>query len=472
MDGPGGSRELNLSDASGDGRIALSINSYLAGPDATATEVYGVGDGDRLSVEGEATGRLPPGSYRIAAYADGTDSEPADTAGLTLTDRGLGNATVMVAPNGSRERLDSLAAIQRAQERRWLTPTNEVAIGDTFVLRLDVPGVAGAVANESGPTDEARFRRLLAGSNTSLLLSEQMPGPSRPRHHLSLDASNTTTVVADPDNDTYYVAADLAVLPWKYSHSLREGELSFADSPLRYGNTYVPRFLVDNRSRLNPSDISEGSRTGQFAAVGPDAVVTYPGKRDGTLQAAPSSNQVVAGWTTVAPGSTVTVELSNDEGDSFPATRTVRVVQERPPGAEGAVYRYRAEFDLSEAEPGTTFDVDIRSNGTQLNPQDSWDDGPRGFVDPTLAPTATATATPTETALPAPTGTSAQTPIATGTPTATPHADPGVTLTRSQTPTATAGTTTGDGPGFGAVAALLGSLALVAFGCLPGRRDR
>lgn len=212
VDGAGGERRLNLTDASGDGRIALSLNSYLAGPDASPTEVYGVGEGDRLAVEGETTGRLPVGSYRIAAYANGT-GDPADTAGLTLTERGPGNATVMVAPNGSRERLDSLAAIRGAQERRWLTRTDEVAVGDTLVLRLTVPGVAGAVADESGATDEVRFRRLLAGPNASLLLSERMPGPSRPRQHLSLDAANTTTVVAAPDNDTYYVATDLTALP-------------------------------------------------------------------------------------------------------------------------------------------------------------------------------------------------------------------------------------------------------------------
>ncbi|QLH75955.1 hypothetical protein HZS55_00940 [Halosimplex rubrum] len=468
-----GRTRLGLTDASTDGSVTLAINTYLAARNASAGEVYRVAGEDELSIGDDATSRLPFGSYRVAAYANGTDGEAADTAGLTITDPGLGNATVMVAPNGSRERLDSRAAVRRAQERGWLTRTNEVAVGDTFVLRLDVPGIAGAVANRSGETDEARFQRLLGTPNASLLVSERMPGPSRPRQHLSLDWANTTTVVADPDNDTYYVAADLRALPWGYGHDREVDEWSFGEFGLIDGTDYVPRFVVGDQ-RLNPGDISEGGRTGGFVAVEPDAVVTYPPKRSGTLRVAPASDQVVAGWTTVAPGSTVTVELSNGEGEPFPATRTVQVVRERPPSAEGAVYRYRAEFDLREAAPGTTFDVDIRSNGTQLNPRDSWDEGDRGLVDPGLAPTATETPTTThsQTAALTPTDPSAQAPTATKTPTATPHVDPPVTPDSTESPTATE-TTAGDGPGFGALAALVGLLAFAAVGARrPDRRRR
>ncbi|QPV61434.1 PGF-CTERM sorting domain-containing protein [Halosimplex litoreum] len=475
VDGAGGERRLNLTDADGDGRIALALNSYLAGPDATVTDVYGVGEGDRLSVEGEATGRLPPGSYRLAAYANGT-GEPADTAGLTLTEPGLGNATVMVAPNGSREHLDSLAAIERARERGWLTRTNEVALSDTLVLRLTVPGVAGAVANESGATDEARFRRLLAGSNASLLLSERMPGPSRPRQHLSLDWANTTTVVADPDNDTYYAAADLTALPWGSSHDHEVDEWSFDESFLVDGTDYVPRLVVGEH-RLNPGDISEGGRTGEIRIFQPDATVTFPMEEGGTVPLAPAPNQGIAGWTNLAPGSTVTVTLSDGAGDPFPVTETVRVTRERPPENEaGARYRFRAEFDLRGAAPRTTFDIRVRSNGTQLGPLNSWEEGEgyRGYVDPVLAPTDTPTTTP------APTTTQSPTPHEPSTApppsTVTVHIDDGITPTPQSTadPSSTARrtATSGDGPGFGAVATLLGLVGAVLLAARRGDARR
>ncbi|WP_135365187.1 BGTF surface domain-containing protein [Halosimplex halophilum] len=476
--GPGGDRRLTLTDASGDGRVALALNSYVAGPGVTAAEVYDIGEGDRLSAD-DATGRLPAGTYRVAAYANDTGGEPADTAGLTLADPGLGNATVMVAPNGSRERLDSPAAIRRAQDRRWLTPADEVAVGDTFVLRLTVPGVAGAVANESGATDEARFRRLLAGPNASLLLSERMPGPSRLRQHLSLAAANVTTVAAEPANDTYYVAADLTALPRDYGELHEVGGWTFGEPHLIDGNDYVPRFVVDDEHRLNPSDLYEGWRTGRFFVVQPDATVTFPTEEDGTVAVAPAPNRTVAGWTNLAPGSTVTIRLSNAESDPFPLTETVRVARERPPGAEGAVYRFRAEFDLGGVAPGTTFDIEIRSNGTRLDPRDSWDDGYRGYVDPALvvADRSTPTASPTTSATPTDTAASAS-PTASPTPTApstttasgTPPGDPATTPTRTASPTAE--TTAVDGPGFGAVGALLGALALAALGARrSGRRS-
>ncbi|QLH80283.1 BGTF surface domain-containing protein [Halosimplex pelagicum] len=479
VDGAGAERRLNLTDASGDGRIALAINTYLTGPDATASEVYGVGEGDRLSVASEGTGRLPPGSYRIAVYTDGTGGEPADTAGLSLTEPGLGNATVMVAPNGSRERLDSRAAIQRAQERRWLTPTNEVAMGDTFVLRLDVPGIAGAVADESGATDEARFEGLLAGPNASLLLSERMPGPSRPRQHLSLDWGNTTTVVADPGNDTYYVAADLTALPWGYGHDYEVDEWSFGEFGLIDGTDYVPRFAVGDQ-RLNPGDISEGGRTGGFRIFQPDATVTFPMEEDGTVPLAPAPNQGIAGWTNLAPGSRVTITLLDGAGDPFPVTETVRVTRERPPENEArARYRFRAEFDLQEAAPGTTFDIRVRSNGTQLGPLNSWEEGEgyRGYVDPVLATTVTETRTPTDTggstspSTESPGSTSTASPTATATPTATvtpsDSSEPTPTRAFTESPSPSAETTAADGSGFGASAALVG---LVGAAMLAPRR--
>lgn len=386
--------------------------------------------------------------------AERGDGEPVTTGGT----RNVTNATVMVAPDGKRAALSSRAAIRRAQRDGWLTASDTYAKGDTFVLRLTAPGIAGVVAKERGRTDEERFESFLARPNTSLMLSEKRPGPSYGRVYLYLDAANVTTVVADPDNDTYYVATDLMTLPWSSDY---DEERSFSDPYLLDEEEYVPRFVVDGHHRLNPGDISEANRTGQFTVFAPRATVAFSNETALTVQTGPAPNQAITGYTNVAPGSTLTVRLYNGSSEPFPVTGTGRVTRETPPGADSEANRFRATVDLSGADPGTEFLLEIRTNGTQIG-------GPyEGYVDPELAPTATPTPSPTAT--PTTTDTPTRTPTATATP--TPHLDPAVTPTETRTPT-TPGTTSGDGPGFGAVAALLGLLALVAFGVPRSDRRR
>ncbi|WP_415378690.1 BGTF surface domain-containing protein [Halosimplex sp. TS25] len=458
LDGSGSHRHrLNLTDVDPNGRITLSLNTHLAGPNASAHDIYSVAGQDALSVVGNETdGQLESATYRAEVYANATADEPADTAGLSLTDPGLANATVMVAPDGKREALSSRAAIRRAQREGWLTRSDRYAVGDTFVLRLTAPGIAGAVANESGPSDVARFRSFLARQNTSLMLIDKRPGPSLGRVSLYLDAANVTTVVADPDNDTYYVATDLTTLPWSSDYDEKR---SFSDPYLIDGDAYVPRFVVEGKHRLNPGDIAEANRTGYFTVSISDATVAFSNETAMTVQVGPAPNQTITGYANVAPGTAVTVRLFNGSGEPFPITETARVTRASSPTADSEENLFRATVDLSGADPGTEFLIEIGTNGTLI-------DGPyRGFVDPELAPTATPTPTPTETPTP--------TPTATVTPTEPPHRNPGMTPTETQTPTATTETTAGDGPGFGALAALLGLTALAAIGvCRTGGRSQ
>ncbi|WP_415378689.1 BGTF surface domain-containing protein [Halosimplex sp. TS25] len=421
----------------------------------------------RVSVSGHVTDNstlrvsLAHDSDGDESYFVGTDRSYADSmrpVGVTVSwnataaaidDRTTTpNATVMVAPDGKREALSSRAAIRRAQREGWLTRSDQLAVGDTFVLRLTAPGIAGAVADQTGSTDEARFESLLARSNTSLLVSEKYPTPHRPREHLYLDATNATTVVAEPDNDTYYVAADLTALP----QSFGDDERSSSEPHLVDGDEYVPRFVVDGDHRLNPGDIGEPNQTAQFAVYDPDAAVVVSNETTDTVRVGPAPNQTITGLANVAPGTAVTVRLFNGSGEPFPVTETVRA---KRMSEDFGGSQFNATYDLSSADPGTEFDIEIRANGMRVDDIDS------GYVDPELVPTATPTPTPTQT--PAPT------PTATETPTETPHRDPGITPTETQTPTATTETTAGDGPGFGVLPALAG-LALAGLGTGARRR--
>jgi len=353
------------------------------------------------------------------------------------------NATVLAAPSGFRDRLDSRTAIKQARARGRLTHSETVAIGDTVVLKLTGPGISEAVASERGRTATARFESLLASPNATLSLVETEPGPSLPRQHRYLNETGTTTVVADPANDTYYVAADLTTVPAGYEH-----DGSFPDPDLREGQRFAPRFLVRSENRINPGDIAEPNQTGHFTVEQPEARLLFRNDTDERYRVGPAPNQTIAGYTNIAPGSAIRVRLSNGTGSQFPVTESVRVSRTEVSEPYDSGYRFRATLNLTGAAPNSSFDVVLRSNGRPIS--NKYD----GYVDPALG---LATATPSPTA----------THTRTATPTTTVQTDQATTTSpgRAAEPT---GTTAGDGPGFGASAAL----AAVVLTLLAAGRDR
>jgi len=602
VDGADGYRtELDLGDASGDGRIAVTANTYRARPNATASEVYSVSDGDTLATDG-TEGRLPAAVYRVEAYGNGTGGAPADTVEFEVTQTGLGNATVMVAPADTGDRFGSMAGIERARDEGWLTPGSTVAAGDTVLLRLRLSGIEGGVVDAGGVADARAFRRYLDRPDVRLALVERYPGPSRARQRLLLNGSSFESVVADPANGTYYVAVGLDEIPHAhdeipYSH---DDESERFDHGVRFGE-FAPRFVVGGEARLNPWEtddpLFESARygpnvTGVFELTEREARPSGVDRESGNGSLRPgfaaAPNQTVTGYTSLAPGSTLTVTASNASGVERSVNATARVTREtdRPSEYDPPMFVFEGALNLTGVEPGTVR-LRIRSNGTVLSeygPQprhydarvdsaeaavelsaDPMDDGTvrvdratlpdggfvaverttdgavvgnTGYLDPgthenlrvvledtssnassqlravlvrdsdgdgsfdvdaddrpyadamrtvgtTVSRTPVSTATATETTTPAPTTSPTATPSptphdpSTAPPpsTVTPHVDPGTTPTPQSTtdPSSTARptATSGDGPGFGALAALLGALALAALGVRrSGRRAR
>jgi hypothetical protein len=378
-------------------------------------------------------------------YFAGADRPYADSMRRvgTAVSPSRANATVLAAPSGFRDRLDSRAAVRRARTQGQLTQTETVAIGDTVVLKLTGPGISEAVASQRGQTATARFESLLGGSNATLSLVETKPGPSLPRQHRYLNETGTTTVVADPANDTYYVAADLTTVPAGYEH-----DGSFPDPDLEEGQRFAPRFLVRSENRINPGDIAEPNQTGHFTVEQPDARLLFRNDTDERYRVGPAPNQTIAGYTNIAPGSAIRVRLSNGTGSQFPVTESVRVSRTEVSEPYDSGYRFRATLNLTGAAPNSSFDVVLRSKGRPIS--NKYD----GYVDPALG---LATATPSPTA----------THTRTATPTTTVQTDQATTTSpgRAADPT---GTTAGDGPGFGASAAL----AAVVLTLLAAGRDR
>ncbi|QLH75954.1 hypothetical protein HZS55_00935 [Halosimplex rubrum] len=353
---------LTLTDRIADGEVSVSANTHLAGPNATASEVYAADGRDTVTAVSNGTAALGPGTHRVAVYANETDEEPADTATLRLTDPGPVNASVLVAPGEAADRLDSLSAVERGREGGWVTPADRVAETDTVVLALTVPGIAGAVANETGITTEMRFRSFLDRPNVSLTAVQRTHGPERNPQHFLFDGTNVSAVAADPDDDTYYVSARLVDLPYFYADSDRwtdDGDLR-TDQPNLYDDVLVPRLTVDGIHRLNPGDLYEGNHTAAFAATWPEATLSR--SKDHLLEPgyAAGPNQTVVGYTNVAPGTEVTVSVTGAVGIETPRNATGVVTRERVPMVadyEPPRYVVRASLNLSGVEPGTEIDL-------------------------------------------------------------------------------------------------------------------
>ncbi|QLH80282.1 DUF7282 domain-containing protein [Halosimplex pelagicum] len=291
-----------------------------------------------------------------------TDRSSGDAVATQPVPNGT-NATVMVAPRGSVDRLASVAAIERGREAGWVTPSPVLAAGDTLVLRLTVPGIADRVANATGDTADARFRTVLADENVSVRFVQRHVGPHRDRAIFYLNGSRGQAVAADPANDTYYVAADLAAVPNS------DGEPGI-DEYLRSRGEFVPRLVVDGEHRLNPGDLDEANRAGGFALSDREAELFDADVEDLLAPGfAAASNQTVAGATTLAPGSTVTVSVTDAVGIETPRNATARVTGRTadrddydPPG-----FVFETALNLSGVDPGTEISLAVASDGTVLN---------------------------------------------------------------------------------------------------------
>ncbi|GAB3327188.1 hypothetical protein [Haloplanus salinarum] len=136
---------VRATDADGDGRVTVSLNTFRAGWTADESAAYAVGSEDRLTSVRRRTDRLdgplPSGRYNLVAVA-GTDSTSAT---LVVEPNGVGSATAATVP---RDRLDGDAATVPGTER---VETGRVAVGDHAVVAINASGLGGVLASTRPP---------------------------------------------------------------------------------------------------------------------------------------------------------------------------------------------------------------------------------------------------------------------------------------------------------------------------------
>lgn len=300
---------LTLRDEDNDGRVVLEFNTYLAGRNGafeTAAE------GDEVLVRGQsgASGVLPVGSYRML-----TDDRN-DISDLEVEPRETASVTALVAPDGASARLETGDDVARYRRAGNLTtrPANDtvpVAERDTLVVRLKASGIAGALAAQEGDNVTERFRSLVASDLLSLDVDWTNTGTEVPDLPLLLNRSGVS-VASRPGNDAYFVVVDTAAA--KY----RRGEV-------QTGLPAGARFDVNATVPAGSALASDGRETATttFRVVEPAATLRTHREGDG-FYLRQERNQTVRGRTTLAPGSTVEVQVSGPDGLQRSRTVTVR----------------------------------------------------------------------------------------------------------------------------------------------------
>ncbi|WP_410765265.1 ArtA-dependent S-layer glycoprotein [Haloferax sp. DFSO60] len=404
-DDVGYTADVTVEDGNDDGEVVLLFNTYQ--PNTTAA--FDVDDSDDSVSDINVTTEigdslLDAGDYDLEV-ATGGDADNVGT--LVLEERSTDAQAIWTAPTGAT--LEDSDDVYAAIEDGTVTESSEVANGDIVVHQISATGLEGAF-------DAKNFSTLVSDGEIEVTVEQTNPGPNREPKELAL---NNLTVIADGENDTYFLAYDLS------------------DQDVADDDEFNATFTV-----LEDSELAEENESvsAEFAVVEEEISLDSD---EITVEAA--ANQSISGTATVAPGTELTyrVRSSGDTQPRFLKTGSA-VVQ-----ADGT---FSADFDFSEQVENDTFDVTVSvDSGTAA---DATADGTVGQVAETTTATETTTEEPTETTTEATTTTEEPTEETTE-------------ATEEPTEETTEETSTGT-PGFGIAVALV---ALVAAALLAVRRD-
>jgi PGF-CTERM protein len=337
---------VRVTDDDFDGLVVVQFNTYVSG-EARAFQTASDRDSLRVVETPNRDGPLAVGDYRL--LTDGGD----ERADLTIEPRQTRAVDTMVAPVDASDRLRSVDAVARYREAGNLTvrspeATAAVATRDTLVLRLRASGLSGVLADQPGDTVTERFRALVATDLVSLSLEQTNPGASQEAARLLLNRSGVH-VVERSTTDTYFVVVDTAA-----AHYQR------GDGEVRTGLPVGAQF------RANLTVGPHGEFADERQTVTTDLAVVERRATVGTHSEAgdyyllPERGQVVAGETTLAPGSTATVHFRTPDGE-FERTRTVTVT-----AAAGGQGRFETAVGLQALTEGDTLEVSVAEDGTSL----------------------------------------------------------------------------------------------------------
>lgn len=327
---------VSLEDGDADGKVRLLWNT-----DDASYEAQNPDDEVTVREAANVSDPLAVGTYDLAAVVgSGTEANPTDRAALELEERSTRDLRTWVAPQSAD--LSNLSAVDAAKASGNLTRSDAVTKNDALVLELRASGLEGALAARSGSNATERFFDLLEEDAAELRVEQRNPSPELRTAEINLAEFDSTRVVADPANDSYYVVADLRKV------NVTRGN---RDAEIRRGHEYEANFSLAASSALTANG-TESVLT-NFTVVEPAAELATDGANREFVEPAP--NRTLHGSTSLPPGSAVTVELESEDG-ARRFSETVRVRN----GSNG-VGEFAASFDFSGVPEGTNFTADVHA---------------------------------------------------------------------------------------------------------------
>lgn len=455
-----------ITDDDGDGKVTVQFNSYLAGvPNSgnasiAASDVLSATADDEISDVSESgtfkrsdltVETLDAGNYMMNATTGTSQSTSPDSVGtLQLEDRSTEGMQSWVAPRDA-DLADGDADIYDRIGTN-LTQAEEIADGDIVVHRITAAGVEGPLEyrqDVKGASDTtAAFLQATGNEGTFHFWANRTNvGANADGVPLQLNSTNVV-VVDDPDNNTYFVAVELANTDYRSGTPVHDGE----------SDEIAADFSVTDSTGLADD---EDSVEDTYEITDREATLSMT---DGLVTTQAAAGQPVTGTTTVAPGSEISVGLESDsDADPFIS---------RPDAAVTQNGTFTATADMSEYSAGTNFTAAVRDvngdsfgadeDGRIVSVASTSSGGGSPDANVTSPETTTEQATDDSNEELADEQTEAPTAQSTERPTAEPTtmAPPDEQTER--------GTTPASGPGFTAGAALA---ALVAAALLTVRRD-
>ncbi|AFK20144.2 PGF-CTERM sorting domain-containing protein [Haloferax mediterranei ATCC 33500] len=441
---------VTVEDGNDDGTVTLLWDSSQS----TVTNnvhntVFDVEDGDDDILTGSdgttevtvATSELiEEGTYDLEIRTGDAPTDAENVAQLTLNEAGVNNVQTWTAP--SSESLSDLDEVNDALDNANLTKDQKIAFKDQVVVQIEAPGLEGTVGAQDDETPQ--FFAKSNGFNDSyrLTINQSNPGPNRDPKILAV---SNASVVADGDNDTYYVVIDSNEIE-AYRDSddngvVDSGEMTSNNAvDVEDDDEYNVEFkMIEKKEVQNSLALVEDNKSAVTSYSHVEAEHTFDVSDNDEVNVTNAADQVISGSSNVAPGTELALkaESSGDTQPKFLKTATVYVQE------DGS---FSATFDFSEQSVGDEFEVTADGG---VAPDETVDGNVLETVETeTTTETGDNNTTTTE---------------------VTDTTD--VTETTTETTTATNETTTtteGDTPGFGVVVALV---ALVAAALLAVRRD-
>ncbi|ELZ96759.1 hypothetical protein C440_03258 [Haloferax mucosum ATCC BAA-1512] len=384
---------------------------------------------------------IDTGTYDLEVRTGDSPSDAENVAQLTLNEAGVTNVQTWTAP--SNEPLTDLEEVNDALDNSNLTQDQKIAYEDKVIVQIEAAGLEGTVGAQDDETPNFFDSGNGFGDSYRLTVNQSNPGPNRDPK--ILDVANNASVVADGDNNTYFVVFDSNDIE-AYRDSNDNGVLTNSERTsannvdVEDDDEYNVEFKMVEKKEVQSSLAlvdDNSSAVNSYSHV--EAEHTFDVSDNDEVNVTNAEDQVISGSSNVAPGTEVTLkaESSGDTQPKFLKTATVYVQEDGT---------FSASFDFSEQSVGDTFEVTADGG---VAPDETVDGNVLEEVQ-------------TETTTTEDNGTDTTT---TEEPTTTETTTTETTTTTSNT---TEETTTGSTPGFGVVVALV---ALVAAALLAVRRD-